>query len=291
MSILCSKSTRLIVQGITGNEGTFHTQRMLEFGTQVVGGISPGKGGTKHLDLPVFNTVQDAVASVRPNASVIFVPAPFAADAALEAIDADIPLVVTITEGIPLHDAVKVYHATRRKGATLIGPNCPGLVTASECKIGIIPNSIVQNAGPVGVISRSGTLTYEIVHEMISRGVGISTAVGIGGDPVPGSTFIDLLPLFDADSRTKAVILVGEIGGSDEEQAAALIPTLKRLKGRVVTFISGRTAPPGKRMGHAGAIISGGHGTVAAKVEAFARAGVPVADSIPEIADRVKDML
>jgi len=287
MAVLVDKNTRVLVQGITGREGEFHTRQMLEYGTQVVAGVTPGKGGQEVLGVPVFDTVKQAVAATGADASVIFVPAPFAADAVLEAADAGLRLVVCITEGIPVQDMVKTVALVRQKGVRLIGPNCPGLVTAGQCKLGIMPGNIFT-PGPVGLISRSGTLTYEIVHLLTKAGLGQSTCIGIGGDPVLGSTFIDLLPLFEEDPDTQAVVLVGEIGGSDEEIAAEYIRTMRKP---VVGFISGRTAPPGKRMGHAGAIISGRTGTPQAKVDALRAAGVPVAEALYEIPDLVKQAL
>ncbi|MDW8321045.1 MAG: succinate--CoA ligase subunit alpha [Armatimonadota bacterium] len=293
MAVLVDKNTRVLVQGITGREGEFHTRQMLEYGTQVVAGVTPGKGGQQVLGVPVFDTVKQAVAATGADASVIFVPAPFATDAVLEAADAGINLIVCITEGIPVQDMVKTVAALRQYGTsqgrapTLIGPNCPGIMTAGECKIGIMPGNIFT-PGPVGLISRSGTLTYEIVDLLTKAGLGQSTCIGIGGDPVLGSTFVHLLPLFEEDPDTQAVVLVGEIGGSDEEIAAEYIRTMSKP---VVGFISGRTAPPGKRMGHAGAIISGRTGTPQAKVDALRAAGVPVAEALYEIPELVKQAL
>jgi succinyl-CoA synthetase alpha subunit len=287
MAVLIDKDTRVLVQGITGREGEFHTRQMLDYGTQVVAGVTPGKGGQEVLGVPVFDTVKQAVAVTGADASVIFVPAPFAADAVLEAADAGVRLIVCITEGIPVQDMVKTVALVRQKGVRLIGPNCPGMMTAGQCKIGIMPGNIFT-PGPVGLISRSGTLTYEIVDLLTKAGLGQSTCVGIGGDPVLGSTFVDLLPLFDEDPETQAVVLVGEIGGSDEEIAAEYIRMMRKP---VVGFISGRTAPPGKRMGHAGAIISGRTGTPQAKVDALRSAGVPVADALYEIPELVKQAL
>jgi len=287
MAVLVDKNTRVLVQGITGREGEFHTRQMLEYGTQVVAGVTPGKGGQEVLGVPVFDTVRQAVAATGADASVVFVPAPFAADAVLEAADAGVRLVVCITEGIPVQDMVKTVALLRQKGVRLIGPNCPGIMTAGQCKIGIMPGNIFT-PGPVGLISRSGTLTYEIVDLLTKSGLGQSTCIGIGGDPVLGSTFADLLPLFEADAETQAIVLVGEIGGSDEEIAAEYIRTMRKP---VVGFISGRTAPPGKRMGHAGAIISGRTGTPQAKVDALRAAGVPVADALYEIPELVKQAL
>jgi succinyl-CoA synthetase alpha subunit len=287
MAVLIDQNTRVLVQGITGREGEFHTRQMLEYGTQVVAGVTPGKGGQEVLGVPVFDTVKQAVAAAGADASVIFVPAPFAADAVLEAADAGVRLVVCITEGIPVQDMVKTVALVRQKGVRLIGPNCPGIMTAGQCKIGIMPGNIFT-PGPVGLISRSGTLTYEIVDLLTKSGLGQSTCIGIGGDPVLGSTFADLLPLFEADAETQAIVLVGEIGGSDEEIAAEYIRTMRKP---VVGLISGRSAPPGKRMGHAGAIISGRTGTPQAKVDALRAAGVPVADALYEIPALVKQAL
>jgi succinyl-CoA synthetase alpha subunit len=287
MAVLIDQNTRVLVQGITGREGEFHTRQMLEYGTQVVAGVTPGKGGQEVLGVPVFDTVKQAVAATGADASVIFVPAPFAADAVLEAADAGVRLVVCITEGIPVQDMVKTVALVRQKGVRLIGPNCPGIMTAGQCKIGIMPGNIFT-PGPVGLISRSGTLTYEIVDLLTKSRLGQSTCIGIGGDPVLGSTFADLLPLFEADAETQAIVLVGEIGGSDEEVAAEYIRAMRKP---VVGFISGRTAPPGKRMGHAGAIISGRTGTPQAKVDALRAAGVPVADALYEIPELVKQAL
>lgn len=287
MAVLIDRNTRVLVQGITGREGEFHTRQMLDYGTQVVAGVTPGKGGQEVLGVPVFDTVKQAVAATGADASVIFVPAPFAADAVLEAADAGIRLVVCITEGIPVQDMVKTVALVRQKGVRLIGPNCPGMMTAGQCKIGIMPGNIFT-PGPVGLISRSGTLTYELVDLLTKAGLGQSTCIGIGGDPVLGSTFVDLLPLFEEDPDTQAVVLVGEIGGSDEEIAAEYIRTMRKP---VVGFISGRTAPPGKRMGHAGAIISGRTGTPQAKVDALRSAGVPVADALYDIPELVKQAL
>jgi succinyl-CoA synthetase alpha subunit len=294
MSILIDRSTRVLVQGITGREGQFHTRAMLDYGTQVVAGMTPGKGGQEVFGVPVFDTVREAVKQTGANASVIFVPARAnAADAIIEAADAGLPLVVCISDGIPINDMVRTvdflrHPPTLRAPATrLIGGNCPGLITPGECKVGIIPGE-VATPGPVGVVSRSGTLTYEIVEALSREGMGQTTCVGIGGDPVLGTRFIDVLPLFEADPATRVVVMVGEIGGSDEEEAAEYI---KGMSKPVIGFISGRTAPPGKRMGHAGAIVSGGKGTAQAKIEAFAAAGVPVADSTNEIPALVRHAL
>ncbi len=294
MSILADKKTKLLVQGITGREGEFHTKQMLAYGTKIVAGMTPGKGGSSVEGIPVFDTVEDAVKKTGANAACVFVPAAFCGDAALEAIMAGLPLVVLITEGVPTQDMLMVHEALEKTGSSkkqktvVIGPNCPGLISPGKCKIGIIPNQICKE-GPVGLVSRSGTLTYEIIHELSSRGIGQSTCVGIGGDPILGSTFIDVLPHFEKDTQTKAVILIGEIGGGDEEIAAAYIR--KKMKKPVVAFISGRTAPEGKRMGHAGAIISGGKGTAQSKMDAFKKAGVPVADTLIEVADKIEAML
>ncbi|NLG70068.1 MAG: succinate--CoA ligase subunit alpha, partial [Firmicutes bacterium] len=277
MAILVDRGTRLLVQGITGREGAFHTARMLEYGTQVVGGVTPGKGGSTVEGVPVFDTVQEARAATGANASIIFVPAGFAADAALEAIEAWLELVVIITDGIPVQDMLQVVARARQRGTRLIGPNCPGLISPGEALVGILPGRVFT-PGPVGLVSRSGTLTYEVVHLLSQAGIGQSTCVGVGGDPIVGTRFVDVLARFEEDPATRAVVLIGEIGGTDEEEAAAFIR--ERVTKPVVAFISGRTAPPGKRMGHAGAIISGRLGTPQSKVEALRAAHVPVADSI-----------
>jgi succinyl-CoA synthetase alpha subunit len=275
MSVLVGKNTKLIVQGLTGSAGTFHAKQMREYGTNVVGGVTPGKGGTVHEGFPVFDTVADAVKKTGANATVIYVPPPGAADAILEAADAGIAVVVCITEGIPTLDMVKAKRALEgRSGVTLIGPNCPGIITPGECKIGIMPGYI-HKAGKVGVVSRSGTLTYEAAHQLTALGLGQSTAIGIGGDPVKGMDFIDCLKLFEADPQTKGVLMIGEIGGSSEEQAAAFVKA--NMKKPVAGFIAGQTAPPGKRMGHAGAIISGGKGTATEKLAAMRDAGIAIA--------------
>lgn len=287
MAILVGSDTRLIVQGITGRDGSFHTGQMLSYGTRVVGGIRPGKGGTTVAGVPVFNTVKEAVRETNANTSIIFVPAAGGADAIMEAASAGLPLVVSITEGTPIHDMVRVMRFLRDYDTRLIGPNCPGVITPGAAKVGIMPGNVFA-PGRVGLISRSGTLTYEVANELTSRGIGQSTCVGIGGDPVIGSTFVDILRLFIDDDGTDLVVLLGEIGGSDEEDAAAYMAALPAERRKpMVAFISGRSAPPGKRMGHAGAIISGGVGGPEHKVQAFRAIGVPVADTIPELGELV----
>jgi succinyl-CoA synthetase alpha subunit len=281
VSILVNSQSRLLVQGITGREGSFHTGQMVEYGTNVVAGVTPGGAGKEVHGVPVFNTVSEAVEQAQPNVSIIYVPARFAVDAILEAVDAGIELVICITEGIPTLDMVAVYHYVRDSGSRLIGPNCPGLITPDEAKIGIMPGYI-HKRGPIGLVSRSGTLTYEVVNALTEAGLGQSTAVGIGGDPIIGTSFIDVLDLFEADEETEAIVMIGEIGGSDEEQAAEFIKS--NVSKPVVGFIAGRTAPPGKRMGHAGAIISGGQGTAVEKVNALEAAGVQVAESAAGVA-------
>jgi succinyl-CoA synthetase alpha subunit len=288
MSILVDKNTRLIVQGITGREGEFHTQQMLEYGTKVVGGMTPGRGGDWAADgkVPVFDTVKEAVETTGANASIIYVPARFAPDAILEAADAGVPLVVCITEGIPVLDMIRVRAYLDQKSTRLLGPNCPGLITPGECKVGIIPGHITM-PGNIGVVSRSGTLTYEVVYALTMRGMGQSTCVGIGGDPINGTGFIDVLEMFEDDPLTDQVVMIGEIGGNDEEKAADFIAT--QMSKPVVSFIAGRTAPPGKRMGHAGAIIEGGSGTAESKIAALEAVGVRVAQHPEEIPQLVAE--
>ena len=288
MSILVDQETRLVVQGITGGEGTFHTRQMLDYGTNVVAGVTPGKGGHNAEGVPVFNSVADAVAGTGANASVIFVPAAFAADAIMEAADAAVDLVICISEGIPTLDMVKVKQYLDARTTRLIGPNCPGVISPGKCKIGIMPGDI-HRQGKVGVISRSGTLTYEAVAQLTTTGLGQTTCVGIGGDPVIGTSFIDCLALFKDDPETEAVVIIGEIGGTAEEQAAAYVK--ESLSKPVISFIAGQTAPPGRRMGHAGAIISGGHGTASEKMAALQAAGIHVCSSPADIGDTVVNAL
>ena len=291
MSILINNETKLVVQGITGKEGAFHTQQMEAYGTQVVAGVTPGKGGQKDDNgIPIFNTVANAVSETDAHASAIFVPPPFAADACLEAIDAGINLIVCITEGIPTMDMVPVKEALDNSHTRMIGPNCPGIITPGECKIGIMPDFIHKPHGNVGVISRSGTLTYEAVHQLTEQGIGQSTCIGIGGDPIIGTTFIDLLSLFKDDSQTDGVVIIGEIGGSAEEDAAQWIQN-NNFDKSVVAFIAGQTAPPGRRMGHAGAIIAGGKGTASDKIESLRNAGITVCDSPADIGKTMANSL
>ncbi len=288
MSVLVGKDTRLVVQGFTGNEGTFHAEQMIAYGTKVVGGVTPGKGGTRHLDRPVFNTVAEAVEKEGVNTSVIFVPPAFAADAIAEAAMNGIGLIVCITEGIPVKDMINAREIARRHGARLIGPNCPGIITPGEAKVGIMPGNVFTR-GPIGVVSRSGTLTYEAVDQLTKIGLGQSTAIGIGGDPVIGTKHRDAIALFQDDPETEAIVLIGEIGGSDEEEAAAWIKD--NVTKPVVAFIAGRTAPPGRRMGHAGAIVSGGKGTADDKIKALKAAGITVSESPALIGETVKSLL
>jgi len=288
MSVLVDESTRLIVQGFTGREGTFHAQQAIAYGTDVVGGVVPGKGGTKHMDLPVFDTVARAAKETGANASVIFVPPPFAADAIMEAADAGLPLVVCITEGIPTLDMVKAWRFLQGRRTRLIGPNCPGIISPGKCKIGIMPGSI-HLPGHVGVISRSGTLTYEAVGQLSHLGIGQSTCIGIGGDPIIGTNFVDALELFNADPDTHAIVMIGEIGGNAEETAAAYVKA--HVRKPVVGFVAGRTAPPGRRMGHAGAIVAGGSGKASDKIKAMQEAGITVCESPAEIGEKIQSRL
>ncbi len=288
MSILVNKNTRVVVQGLTGKEGTFHAKTCAEYGTKIVGGVTPGKGGTKHEGWPIFNTVQQAVDATGADASVIFVPPPFAADAIMEAADAQVGLIVCITEGIPTLDMVRAWEFLQDRRSRLIGPNCPGIISPGKCKIGIMPGHI-HKEGSVGIVSRSGTLTYEAVHQLTRRGIGQSTAIGIGGDPIIGTNFVDALELFEKDPQTEAIVMIGEIGGNAEETAAEFIKA--HVRKPVVAFIAGQTAPPGRRMGHAGAIISGGHGTAAEKIRALEAAGIRVAKSPAVIGETLVEAL
>lgn len=288
MSILVDKNTRLIVQGITGSEGTFHTKQMIEYGTNIVGGVTPGKGGQTHEGVPVFNTVAEAVKETGANASVVYVPPAFAADAIMEAADSELPLVVAITEGIPVADMVKVKEYLSNRETRMIGPNCPGIISPGKCKIGIMPGHI-HKEGRIGVVSRSGTLTYEAVGQLTALGLGQSSAIGIGGDPIIGTTHTDALRLFEADDETDAIVMIGEIGGTAEEDAAAFAK--ENVTKPIVAFIAGQTAPPGRRMGHAGAIISGGKGTAAEKMKALSEAGIRVVESPADIGRAVQEVL
>jgi succinyl-CoA synthetase alpha subunit len=288
LSILVDKKTRVVVQGITGKEGSFHTRQMRDYGTSIVAGVTPGKGGTEHEGVPVFDTVAAAVKQTGADASVIYVPPPFAADAIMESADAGVALVVCITEGIPTIDMVRAFDYLRDRATRLIGPNCPGIISPGKCKIGIMPGHI-HTEGRVGVVSRSGTLTYEAVHQLTELGLGQSTAIGIGGDPVIGTNFLDALRLFEEDAETEAVVMIGEIGGTAEEQAAAFVR--ESMTKPVIGFIAGQTAPPGRRMGHAGAIIAGGKGTAAEKMAAMAEAGIHVVKSPADIGAKVKEVL
>jgi succinyl-CoA synthetase alpha subunit len=288
MSVLVDQNTRVLVQGFTGKEGTFHAQQALAYGTKVVGGVTPGKGGSKHLDLPVFDTVAQAVKETGANASVIFVPPPFAADAIMEAVDSEIPLVICITEGIPSLDMIKAWKFMQGKKTRLVGPNCPGVISPGKCKIGIMPAHIHME-GHVGVVSRSGTLTYEAVGQLTKLGIGQSTCIGIGGDPIIGTTHTDALRMFNEDPNTHAIVMIGEIGGDAEEKAAAYVK--EHVKKPVVGFIAGQTAPPGRRMGHAGAIISGGSGAAPDKIRAMEEAGITVCQSPAEIGAKVQSRM
>ena len=288
MAILADKKTRLIVQGLTGREGTFHAKACAAYGTQIVGGVTPGKGGTTHEGWPIFNTVQEAADKTGANATVIFVPPPYAADAIMEAADAEIELIVCITEGIPTLDMVRAWEFLQNRRSRLIGPNCPGIISPGKCKIGIMPGHI-HKEGNVGIVSRSGTLTYEAVHQLTQRGIGQSTALGIGGDPIIGTNFVDALDLFNRDPQTEAVVMIGEIGGNAEETAAAYVKA--NVRKPVIGFVAGQTAPPGRRMGHAGAIIAGGSGRASDKIAAMHEAGITVCSTPAEIGEKVQSRL
>jgi succinyl-CoA synthetase alpha subunit len=293
MAIFIDQDTRLLVQGITGRDGSFHTQQMMEYGTHVVGGVTPGRGGQKFdgpdgRSVPIFDTMQRAVAATGANASVIYVPPPFAADAIMEAADAGVPFIVCITEGVPVLDMTRVYAFVQDRGVRLLGPNCPGLLSPGRCKVGILPGQIAT-AGPVGVVSRSGTLTYEVVYQLTLAGIGQTTCVGIGGDPINGTSFIDCLAAFEADPETRAVVMIGEIGGTDEQDAARFVT--RKLTKPVVGFIAGQTAPPGRRMGHAGAIISGSSGTAEEKIQAFEQNGIGVARRPSDVVGLIRNVL
>ncbi len=288
MSIFVDKGTRLLVQGITGKEGQFHTRQCIDYGTNVVAGVTPGKGGQKMDDVPVFNTVNEAVDQTGANCSMIFVPPAFAADAIMEATDAGVALIVAITEGIPVMDMIKVKNYMQGKPSRLIGPNCPGIISPGECKIGIMPGPIHKPGGPIGVVSRSGTLTYEVVHQLTVQGIGQTTCIGIGGDPVNGTNFIDCLDAFEKDSETKGIVMVGEIGGTAEEEAAEFVA--ENVSKPVVGFIAGLTAPPGRRMGHAGAIISGKSGTAQGKIEAMKAGGIHVCENLGVLGELCKEV-
>jgi len=283
VSIFVDKNTRLVVQGVTGKEGQFHTRQCVAYGTNVVAGVTPGKGGQKMDEVPVFNTVNEAVEKTGANCSMIFVPPPFTSDAIMEATDAGIPLIVVITEGIPVMNMMKVKNYISGKKSRIIGPNCPGIITPGECKVGIMPGHIHQPGGPIGVVSRSGTLTYEVVHQLTQKGIGQTTCIGIGGDPVNGTSFIDCLEAFQNDPQTKGIVMVGEIGGTAEEEASEFIS--KNLTKPVIGFIAGLTAPPGRRMGHAGAIISGNSGTAQGKIEAMKKSGIHICENLGTLGD------